>query len=121
MQSDDLAERVRQRKRGRELAAELLDLLDTADEDDLTSQPLREGLMAGFRAWLDLPEKPEPGAMTKQEAVAFEGRRIEFGQYEGKTYSEIPIRYLAWLVDQQVALTSYIKSDAGQKRLEDEF
>jgi hypothetical protein len=69
-----------------------------------------------------LPKQPEPvvkGAMTDEEAKAFEATQIEFGQNQGLDYGSVDIDYLAWIADKGIKLRRYMQSARAMRRQAD--
>ena len=57
--------------------------------------------------------------MTEPEAVRYETKEIQFGNYIGTPISEVPIERLTWYADAALPLQAYLRSARGQKRIDD--
>lgn len=90
-----------------ELAHKPQDVLDGFWDEIRTSDPKKT-------------EEPEiaSGAMTEEEATTFERSLIDFGQYNGQRFADIPMDYLEWLADKSIKLRRYIQSSRAQRRVD---
>lgn len=94
MKDGEAEARIKSRVRGRDLARELLDLLDPGDIDDkhFMASFVQE-VIAHSGMQLEAKKKArEPGNFESLRTVV-----IEFGQYKGSLYDEVPLSYLHWL------------------------
>jgi hypothetical protein len=115
MNFTEIQERITQRADGRKAARTACALVDITD--------MPEQVQKGF--WLEMysmiPDAikcPEERTMTDEAAKQFENTTIEFGIHEGKAYKDIPIDYLTWIVDSQVTLRLYLRTNRGKQRIE---
>ena len=104
------------RIQGRNLAKTLLAMAE------LSHQP--QDVLDGF--WDEIrtvdpitTDKPatSSSAMTDDQATVFERSTIEFGQYKGQRFKDIPMEYLEWLADKSIQLRRYIQSSRAQRRV----
>lgn len=78
-----------------------------------------KGVIAAFQA--AMPKQPETRlVMSDDEAKRFEDSRIKFGKHEGERHRHVPIEYLTWIADSAVELQSYLRSDRGRARIEND-
>lgn len=52
----------------------------------------------------------DEAAMSEDEAMAFGHRKLEFGKYAGQRWDDVPLDYIAWLVDQNRTVLRYLRS-----------
>ena len=64
--------------------------------------------------------KPTRPTMTDQEAKRFERKTITFGVHEGLSYRDVDTSYLLWVNGTAEELASYLRSDIGQRRQEED-
>lgn len=105
---------VLERKRGRELAEELLAMIPT-DLTDVAANALFRRLADAVPVELLVASSK---VMEDKKAKAFEKSILTFGVHVGKTYADAPIEYLTWLTDSARELQAYLRSDRGQKRID---
>jgi hypothetical protein len=108
-----LDEKVKQRLAGRAWFAEVAATSDCPFWLD--------GFAKAAREWADKQLGTAPDAllvMTDQQAKAFEGRKVGFGEFAELTYGEAPIDRLAWYGDACVELQAYLRSARGQRRID---
>ncbi len=107
----DLTAADRDRIEGREWAEEVIaDVLENTDDfiEGFERQIRRVYRM--FRTHLT-----DQGAMTHKEAIEFEKEQVGFGCYTARTYATTPPEYLAWLVDANLDLARYVRSERFQE------
>lgn len=104
----ELQQRIEGRQFGEEMIQEAIQEQDKA---------WIEGFSRALEQFCKQDERALEG-MSEERAKQFERQRINFGQYAGTTMKEVPIDYLAWLVDSNLELANYLKSKRGKKRLE---
>lgn len=90
-----------------ELSHQPQDVLDGFWDEIRTSDPIKAAEPATV-----------PGAMHEDEATIFERSLIEFGQYKGQRFKNIPMKYLEWLADKSIQLRRYIQSARAQRRVD---
>ena len=107
-------QRIQERVKGRALAKTLLSMAELEEQ----SKDVFDGFWDHMRTVGPIANGVEIGAgqMSDEEAIAFEKTSIEFGQYRGDTYGNIPLKYLAWVADSGIQLRRYMQSRRAQSR-----
>ena len=112
-----MGSRLESRIQGRELAKTILAMAE------LTSQP--QDVLDGFWDQIRMADPSKSAesektasAMTEGEAREYEVSLIDFGQYNGQRFADIPMDYLEWLADKSIKLRRYIQSSRAQRRVD---
>ena len=104
---------------GRRFADEVLAFIEVDQE----SVEFREAFWLKFISLIPTPpqveESPRP-TMTDDEARRFERKPILFGIHKDLLHQEVPTGYLLWLNKESEELASYLRSDIGQRRQEED-
>ena len=106
---------------GRRHAEELFGIIEIDEE----SVEFREAFWLKFISLIPIPPdvevpKLKRPTMTEEEALRFERKPILFGTHKDLLHQEVPTGYLLWLSKESEELASYLRSDIGQKRQEEE-
>lgn len=108
--------RLQARIQGRDLAKTLLTMAELPHQP----QDVLDGFWNQIRTAMPNEKTNEPVitsiAMTEEEAIEYERSLIDFGQYTGHRFSDVPIKYLEWLADKSIKLRRYIQSSRAQRR-----
>lgn len=110
--------RIQDRIAGRKEAEELLSVRSMEVSEDW-----QRAFALAMRHFADSvlgPVDSSLAVMNEQQAKIFELRLVQFGIHRDKTYAEAPIDYLTWIADNASELASYLRSDRGKHRIENE-
>lgn len=105
------------RIQGRNLAKTLLAMAELAHQPQDVLDGFWDEIRTNNPKSTSEPQSPS-SAMTEEQATVFERSLIEFGQYKGQRFKDIPMKYLEWLADKSIQLRRYIQSSRAQRRVE---
>jgi hypothetical protein len=117
MQCNALTEADKQRIEGREWAEEVMEEVKKSSEDfqigfwRCVKKIVKEDMVE---------EESKKRPMNDEESRRFGLSRVEFGQYRGKVFDEVPLDYLEWLVGKNDEVAKYVNSRRVQAELGNE-
>lgn len=99
MNQQELEKRIDFKKRGREAAKQLVDLIheDTVDQGSFYQEGFWEELIHRFSDFIAKPVKQEVEPMSEMQAQEFGKTTMTYGKHQGKRIDDIEISYLEWL------------------------
>lgn len=105
--------RIASRVRGREVATELLSLLDAEVRDDPSAM---EVIVETFECFTG---RNKPAAPVTTEPIARLGSTtIPFGQYIGRDFDSVPLDYLDWLCREHESFYKILRAYLKHPELE---